>query len=223
LNFSVKGSPAQLVSSVSNKQAFTYDADNHYDEEQIKICIPKGSLYSNVNFEYSRGPQLPGSYSAQHRIHRGSTPVHRPYEIAIKADASLSKELESKALIVNSSGQSQGGVFEKGFVSTELKTFGTFYIKVDTIPPRIIPVNINDGKIMTGISQMIFKIADNLSGIATFKGKIDGQWVLMEYDQKSATLWHRFDERTLPGKHQLELVVVDKKGNEKTFNANFTL
>ncbi|MFM6976482.1 MAG: M23 family metallopeptidase, partial [Sphingobacteriaceae bacterium] len=46
LNFSVKGSPAQLVSSVSNKQAFTYDADNHYDEEQIKICIPKGSLYS---------------------------------------------------------------------------------------------------------------------------------------------------------------------------------
>jgi hypothetical protein len=45
----------------------------------------------------------------------------------------------------------------------------------------------------------------------------------MEYDQKSSTLWHQFDERTQPGKHVFELMVTDKKGNQSTFKASFTL
>ncbi|MGY0040460.1 hypothetical protein [Pedobacter sp. NJ-S-72] len=68
---------------------------------------------------------------------------------------------------------------------------------------------------------MIFKIRDNLSGIKSFNGYIDGNWVLMEFDTKTATLWHSFDERTTVGKHRFKLVVEDMKGNIKTYSINF--
>jgi hypothetical protein len=74
---------------------------------------------------------------------------------------------------------------------------------------------------MAGISRMNFRIRDNLSGLKSFNGYIDGSWVLMEFDTKTATLWHTFDEHTGNGKHQLKLVLEDMKGNVKNYLVNF--
>jgi len=218
-----QGIPYQSSSFTEKGTVFKHDADNYFSNEEVRISIPKGTLYSDIDFEYASAPRIAGTFSKQHRIHRSRTPIHQTYQLAIKADLSLTAKLQEKALIVDAGGAAQGGTFKNGFVETEVKSFGTFFIKVDTLAPRITPVNINNGKAMTGISKMIFKIADNISGIGSFIGTIDGQWVLMEYDQKSATLWHQFDERTQPGKHVFELLVTDKKGNQSTFKASFTL
>lgn len=224
LNFKIKqGIPYQTSSYIEKGNVFKYDVDNHFSNEQLKLTIPKGTLYSDIDFEYASAPRIPGTYSMQHRIHRSRTPIHQAYQLAIKVDPGLPSNWQEKAVIVDVGGISQGGTFRNGFVESEVKSFGTFLIKVDTIAPRIIPLNLNDGKSMTGISKMIFKIADNLSGIGSFTGKIDGEWVLMEYDQKSATLWHQFDEKTKPGKHVFELTVSDKKGNQSIVKASFNL
>jgi hypothetical protein len=74
---------------------------------------------------------------------------------------------------------------------------------------------------MTEKTKLVFKIADQLSGIGKFNGTIDGKWVLFEYDQKTGTLWHTFDERTKTGTHQLELEVSDKKNNTTTYKTTF--
>jgi hypothetical protein len=74
---------------------------------------------------------------------------------------------------------------------------------------------------MTGISKMSFKIRDNLSGIKSFNGYIDGRWVLMEFDTKTASLWHTFDDSTTSGKHTLELIVTDMKDNNRNYNITF--
>jgi hypothetical protein len=74
---------------------------------------------------------------------------------------------------------------------------------------------------MTEKTKLVFKIADQLSGIEKFNGTIDGQWVLFEYDQKTGTLWHTFDERTKTGTHQLELEISDKKNNKTTYKTTF--
>ncbi|RZK70197.1 MAG: M23 family peptidase, partial [Pedobacter sp.] len=81
--------------------------------------------------------------------------------------------------------------------------------------------NVSDGRNMAGVSKMSFKIRDNLSGIQNFNGFIDGKWVLMEFDTKTASLWHTFDEQTGPGKHTFELVVKDMKDNTKTYSITF--
>lgn len=201
--------------------SYSYTTQNEFNTEDVKVVIPKGSLYNDLAFKYKRLPQpASNAYSAVHEIHNKLSPLHAGFEIWIKADSTLNK-YKDKALIVSTARSSQGGYFENGYVKAKPRAFGSYFISVDTIPPTITPVNIANGKSMSGISKMSFKIRDNLSGIKTFNGYIDGRWILMEFDAKSASLWHTFDERTGPGKHTLEISVSDMKDNHQKYSITF--
>lgn len=200
---------------------YPYNKVNEFNAEEVKVILPKGTLYNDLNFTYKKLPRPAGNaWSAVHQIHNRYVPLHIGFDLWIKGD-NLPENLRSKALIVNLNGSSQGGSFDNGYVKATPKNFGSFYVAVDTIAPRIFPVNISEGKNMSGLSKIFFKISDNLSGIKSFNGYIDGKWALMEFDAKSATLWHSFDERTAPGRHTLELIVVDMKENTRKYNVNF--
>ena len=222
LPFSVKaGSAAAVPPVIPPGTIFPYNKVNEFSADGLKVVFPSGTLYSDLNFTYKKLPKpVPNAWSAAHQIHNRYTPLHTGFDLWIKAD-NLPENLRSKALIVNSNGSSQGGIFDNGYVKAIPKNLGTFYILTDTVSPRIIPINFGEGKNMAGLPKMTFKISDNLSGIKSFNGYIDGKWVLMEFDAKTATLWHSFDERTTSGKHTFELVVVDVKDNSKHYTANF--
>ncbi len=201
---------------------YPYNKVNEFNNEDIKVVFPMGTLYNDLNFSYKKLPKPAGNaWSAVHQVHNRYTPLHIGFDLWIKA-GNLPENLRSKALIVNTNGSSQGGSFDNDFVKATPKNFGSFYIAVDTIAPRIVPVNISEGRNMAGLSKMTFKISDNLSGIKSFNGYIDGKWVLMEFDTKTATLWHSFDERTSSGKHSLELVVTDMKENTRHYSVGFS-
>lgn len=201
--------------------SFPYNQLNEFNNNEVKVSIPKGSLYNDLNFIYATQPKpATNAYSAIHQIHNKLTPLHTGFDLWIKPDATLTPFLD-KALIVNTNRVSQGGSLQAGYIKTRVRNFGDFFITIDTLAPTISPVNISSGKNMKGISKMTFKIRDNLSGLKSFNGYIDGQWVLMEFDAKTATLWHTFDERTSPGKHTLKLVVDDLKNNVKVLNLDF--
>lgn len=222
LNFKIRYNPASLKPA---KQVdgiwFDFDKTNQLDTTGFSISIPANTLYSDLHFVYSTSPRPPGAYSIMHHVHTRLTPLHSAYKLSIKADETLSPELQSKALIVNSKKVAQGGSYHNGYVSADISSFDSFYIVVDTVAPIIIPVNISNAKSMAGLSRIQFRISDNLSGIKTFTGKIDGRWVLMEFDPKTASLWHTFDESTSQGKHDFQLLLTDMKLNTSTFNATF--
>lgn len=216
------GAATATVPIVPSGTIFPYNKTNEFTTDDIKVFFPLGTLYSDLNFTYKKLPKPTGNaWSAVHQIHNRYTPLHIGFDISIKADQ-LPENLRSKAVIVNANGSSQGGFFENGYVKARPKNFGSFYIAIDTIAPRISPVNISEGKSMAGLSKIILKISDNLSGIKSFDGYIDGQWVLMEFDAKTATLWHSFDERTPSGKHSFELVVTDMKENIRRYPIHFS-
>jgi len=223
LPFSVKSDGSLTVSTPDQPAGilFSYNKDNEFNADGVKVVVPKGSLYNDFNFVFKTRPKVTnGAYSAIYQIHNNYTPLHVGFNLWIKADETLGN-LKDKAVIVSTSGASQGGVYENGFVKASPRNFGGFYIAIDTTAPTVIPLNIADGKNMTGIAKMNFKIRDNLSGIKSFNGYIDGKWVLMEFDTKTATLWHTFDELTTTGKHQFKLVVADMKDNVKTYSITF--
>ena len=222
LNFKIRYNQASLkLADLVSGYKFEYDKANKFDTTGLSLSIPANTLYSDLNFVYSSSAKPAGAYSKIHNVHNRFTPLHTAYSLYIKADGNLSPELQSKALIVNSRKVAQGGSYENGYVRADLRSFDRFYIAVDTIAPRIIAVNIRDGKSMAGLSRIQFRISDNLSGIRTFTGKIDGRWVLMEFDAKTTSLWHTIDEHTVKGKHDFQLVVTDMKSNTSTFNASF--
>lgn len=221
LAFQVKAEKREELVSPAVTGIFSYAKDNEYNNDQIKVIIPKGTLYNDLNFVYKTQPRPAGNaYSPIHQINNSNTPLHIGFELWIKADSSLSK-YKDKALIVSAGRASQGGIYENGYVKAKPRNFGSFLIAIDTIPPVVLPQNISNGKSMAGISKMSFKIRDNLSGIKSFNGYIDGRWVLMEFDAKTASLWHTFDELTSPGKHQLELIITDMKDNNRNYSITF--
>ncbi|SOD15015.1 M23 family metallopeptidase [Pedobacter xixiisoli] len=201
--------------------SFAYNKQNEFSTEAVKVILPKGTLYNDFNFLYKKTakPQQ-NAFSEIHHIHNNFTPLHTGFELWIKADSTVIKH-QNKALIVNSNRSSQGGSFDNGWVKTKPRNFGSFFIAIDTVAPNIVPVNIANGKNMAGVSKMSFRISDGLSGIKSFNGYIDGKWVLMEFDTKTASLWHNFDERTAKGKHTFELLVVDMKDNTKRYAIEF--
>lgn len=223
LPFTVNAGTAPIMAPIiPSGLIYPYNKVNEFNTEDIKVVFPKGTLYNDLNFVYKKLPKQVGSaWSAVHQIHNRYTPLHIGFDLWIKADQ-LPENLRSKALIVNSNGSTQGGYYDNGFVKATPKNFGSFYIAVDTIAPRISPINIAEGKSMAGLPKMIFKISDNLSGIKSFNGYLDGKWILMEFDAKTATLWHSFDERTTSGKHSLELVVTDMKENTRRYTIHFS-
>jgi hypothetical protein len=221
LEFNVLADAKAIINTptYSSGTLLGYNKINEFNNDDIKVIFPKGTLYNDLNFTYKKLNKASNSFSSTHQIHNNLTPLHTGFELWIKADSNLSG-YENKAVIVNTNRVSQGGYFENGFVKAKPKVFGSFFITVDTIAPQVIPVNITSN--MSEHSKMSFKISDNLSGIKSFNGFIDNKWILMEFDTKSSNLWHTFDEHTQPGKHTFELLVVDMKDNVKRYITNFT-
>lgn len=224
LSFRIKNNPASalVAKETGSVTTFFFDQDNHFETPEFKILAPKGAFYNNLDFNYTVSTKPAGAFSKTHQVHTRVMPINDAVTLWIKPDSTLSENLRDKALIVNSRGGALNSSFENGFIKGDTREFGNYYIKLDTVAPRISPVNITEGKSMANTSKINFKISDNLSGIRSFRATIDGRWVLVEFDAKRATLWHTFDEGTAPGKHQFQLVVSDVKLNNSTFNVSFT-
>ncbi|MGV3507962.1 MAG: M23 family peptidase, partial [Sphingobacteriaceae bacterium] len=223
LSFRIKRNPQSVISlkQAEGVKLFSYADSNEYKTDQMRVVLPKGTLYSDIKFNYGISKQLSTGHSAIHSIHTRIIPVHSNYSLWIKPDNALPQNLYNKAVIVDTRGVYQGGTVENGFIKASPRTFGSFYIKLDTVAPVIRPLNISDGKSMEGISKISLKLSDNLSGIRSFRGTIDGQWVLFEYDLKTATLWHTFEGNLSKGKHLFQFVATDMKMNTQTYNATF--
>ena len=204
---------------------FLFDQSNEFDNDQIKIGIPKGALYDNLDFTWKSSPKPSGCYSALQFVQSRFVPLHKPYSISIKCEA-LPDNLSDKALIVTvdpASGKKSavGGEYSGGWVTANTNSFGSFSITIDKTPPVIVPLSIKEKKTLTDIMKLQFTITDNLSGIKSYRGEIDGKWVLFEYDSKKDLITYVFDKnRMVFGKsHLLRLTVTDNKDNTSDYKA----
>jgi len=224
LSFRIKYNPESVLKAkeTPSRSKFFYDVDNSFETPDFKLYAPKGAFYGNLDFRYDVSEKPSGAFSKMHHVHTRLMPINDAITLMIRLDSTLNPELRDKALIVNSRGGSIGGSFEDGFIKATTRDFGDYYIKTDTVGPRITPLNITDGKDLTKTARISFKISDNLAGLKSYRATIDGKWVLMEYDAKRALLWHTFDENTSRGNHQLQLVVADMRSNTSIFNAGFS-
>lgn len=223
LSYRIKNNPQASLQGKEKDgvKRFIYNQENSYQTPSMKITMPKGTLYDNFNFRYETSPRRKGTWSEVHEVHTRLTPVHSAYELSIKADSSLPAYLKSKALVVNTRGNVFIGTWDKGFLKVKPATFGDFYIVVDTVAPSIHPINISENKLMTELSKISLKITDNLSGISSFTGSIDDQWILMEIDPKTNSLWHTFEDSLKSGNHVFRVTVTDNVGNSRTYSTNF--
>jgi hypothetical protein len=117
-----------------------------------------------------------------------------------------------------------GGFYKGKYVEANIRTFGQYAVIIDTIAPVIKLLNQNKkNNDYTKEETIGFEITDDLSGISTYQGFIDGSWALFEYDAKNNYLYYKFDPTriTFGKKHSIDLYISDAKGNQKEYHSEF--
>lgn len=209
----------------SSGKLFQYDQSNEFENDKIRIDMPAGGLYDDLDFIWKLSPKPSGCYSELHQVSSKFIALQKPYTLSLKCDW-IPEDLRDKALIVSvdaASGRKSavGGEYSGGWVTVKTNLLGSFAVAVDKTPPSITPLSIKDKKTLTNAAKLQFKITDNLSGIKSYRGEIDGNWVLFEFDPKTQVLSYSFDKsRMVFGKsHLLRLAVTDYQGNSNEYKA----
>ncbi len=200
---------------------FKYNKVNKFENKEIKVEIPKGCLYDDLVFNYRKSPGTASMFSDIHYLQNAEVPLQNKIVVSIKA-VNLPVNLRSKALLVriNRDGKRSpaGGSYENGYVTTTTNIFDGYAIVVDTIPPVIKPYAENSKSKI----RLRFTVSDNFSGIAKYKGEVNGKWVLVEWDPKNKLMIYNFDSVAQQGKNTFTLSLEDDKGNKKVYSTTFT-
>ena len=83
-------------------------------------------------------------------------------------------------------------------------------------------MNFQNGKWVSKQRYLKLKIDDEHSGVKSYRGTINGKWILMEYDYKKNTLIYDFTDNIISeSENNLKVIVTDNVGNSSTFEATF--
>lgn len=227
LSFKIQSKEAKVPEPLRKGENFKYNRNNHIRNDELEFSVPEGALYNDVDFIYAKKPGLPKFYSPVYQLNNAYTALHFACPLRIKA-TNLPSELQTKAMLaqidpVSGKIYSATGKFEGGWIEGNIRVLGNYAIAVDQVAPKITPLPVQDKKTKKVGDKIQFRISDNLSGIETYSGTIDGHWVLFEYDLKNNLLSYTFDKKRFQfnKNHTLILEVADYKENKSIYKTNF--
>ena len=192
--------------------------DYLFDFDSTSVYFPKKTFFqkADIQVEYT-GDTL--------RVGKDIIPLKNPYEISFTIPKMDSLEREQSFI---------GKLDRKGkpyFVSSKIednkwiaksKTLGDFIISRDSISPKIVPLNFKNKQWLSNYSFLKFKITDDYSGIKSYRGEINGKWILLEHEPKKNTLIYDFDDLKFDqALHQLNIEAEDFAGNKTNFSTDF--
>ncbi|MGY2132187.1 M23 family metallopeptidase [Hymenobacter sp. HD11105] len=143
-------------------------------------------------------------------IHTPRTPLFKPLLATLKPPVAVADKARSAVYMINYKGGKiyQGGTWDGEQITFPVKTFGSFRILTDTLAPTVRLVR----KSPAGLT---FTVADNLSGLGSYRLLINGQWRMLRYEYKNSTLFTDPQDKTVPLTGEAELRLTDQAGNEK--------
>ncbi len=223
-NKSVITVPIQYDSSVSlipaepvvSNYFLMANKDNIFEKENASVFFPAGTFYDDFALNFDVRDKI--LY-----LHDDSVPAHSNFTISL-TDYTLSKELQEKTFIARLDGEqiNYNSTYRKDSVfSAKVKTLGKYKLVTDILAPKVSIAKPIEGKWVSQDAIQL-QISDLGSGIKTYNGFLNGQWVLFEYDNKTRTITHYFnDDFLLNGANELKVIVTDAMGNSTTFETHF--
>jgi murein DD-endopeptidase MepM/ murein hydrolase activator NlpD len=191
--------------------------DSNFALANMSVFFPAGTFYEDfdLNFDVKNDTLF---------LHDDTVPAHTNFTVSI--EDTKSTELQKEKMFI---GRIEGKkvnynpTYRKDNVfNTKVKILGKYALVSDTVAPKIsmaVPV---EGKWISDQKTIQLSIYDELSGIKSYNGYLNGKWILFEYDNKTRKLTHYFsDGIAVDGANDLKVVVIDNVGNSTTFETRF--
>lgn len=180
-NFTVKWNKDDVTTELNkeNYKAIKWDNDFKFNDLHLSVEIPQKTLYDDAAL-----PFFSDIDNGIYTIGESQIPLAKSIDIAIYS-TTTDLELRDKALLQNIDTKSITSTkYTNGWYSAKVSNLGRYTIIYDTIPPKITPQG-------TSNKTLSFKVSDDLSGIKNYELRIDGRWVLCEWDPKTKTMFYR--------------------------------
>ncbi len=216
VRFTIQGKPMQIPSvEHREKYYFRWNKVNYLQEPGLDLLIPRGMLYDDVRLNYEMRADS-GALAFTYQLNDEATPLHGYCDLRIalrhKPIADTTKYYVA-SVGKNGTLSHVGGYYRKGAMETRIRRLGTYTVAIDTVPPVLTPIDKHRwGK--TG--RIVFKAKDKESGIATYKGTIDGEYALFgKPNSISGNLVCKLDAKRVKRgeKHKLRMTITDGCGN----------
>lgn len=191
--------------------------ESNFSKENMSVFFPANTFYEdfNLNFDVIDDTLL---------LHSDIVPAHSNFTIEVE-DHKFSESQREK-LFIGTIGSSKIGYnrtyLKDNIFNTNVKTLGKYALVLDTIPPKINIAKPIEGKWLSDKKSIHFTISDDLSGIKSYNGYLNGKWILFEYDNKTKKITHYFSDGIVAeGSNDLKIIVVDNLGNSTIFETQF--
>ncbi|UBM59374.1 M23 family metallopeptidase [Marinilongibacter aquaticus] len=206
------------------EQTFLIDLNEdfftHYEYDGQKYPLPVSHWVSpkiptllSPTFEVDFGKELYSKIFIEAKdegqilhLHEDILPLRGRFDVKWQTSLSdIDEEKDKVYLIGGRKPKYVGGQWDGQRILFRPKEFGKYKVLRDSKNPTVQLRSAN-------ANNLIFRIDDALSGIKAFECRVNGQWVLMEYEYKNGLLWSEKLDNT-PFKGEVELKVWDNCNN----------
>ncbi len=207
-------------------QLFYYDQPNFFTADSINVNLPHNCLYEDLCFEYESKRLDQNKYHSKiYKLADSKIPSHSYYDISIQPDSIEMKYID-KAVILHLDRGKDESALETSWDGYQLngksREFGTFYVQIDTIPPKIKTLNFKKGAKYTRGKTIQFSVKDALTSIDKYVAYLNGEWALLEYNSyRNKFYFTAFEKQLKKGNNNLSIIVSDAKGNEARHELKF--
>ncbi|MCD7971945.1 MAG: M23 family metallopeptidase [Candidatus Azobacteroides sp.] len=223
-SFIVKGQKSDIYyPEKPNTMKMSYDKNNKYVLDNVELYIPKGNLYTDIDFKYGIKNNME-FLSPVYTLHDyNEDPLHDYCPLKIRVEEKSMKDI-SKYFIARITSNNRKiyckSEYKNGWFETKIRDFGDYTVASDFVPPVINPLKPEQWGTSGKISC---KISDKDSGIKDYWAEIDGKFYLLEYDAKNSLLSTRLNNKRIQKgqKHSFHLIVTDNCGNEAEYKTTF--
>jgi len=193
----------------------------------IKFALDNYQLYDDICFKLSETPSSK-YYSNTVQLHETKVPLHHFTPLGLKLNKPAPFDLRGKLIFVhhikpaslpgNNPQNAMAATYENGWAYADIRTFGNYYVAIDTVPPVI---TLLDKKNDFSTSASIrFSITDRLTSVTEMRAELDGKWLC--FARRGNNYTYSFDDHCPPGQHTLVITAADENGNKSTFSHTFT-
>jgi len=222
-NFTVTGKLQPIPEREECDNRMRWNSYNSYTDTGFQLLISRGNLYDDICFSHS-SIRSPNHYSDIHQVNNTPVALHDRAEIWIGMHVDTLQNKQNLGIVRISNNGSEswiGGEYVHGGVSAAIRELGDRYaISADTVAPVITPIEETS---WASQKRIRIRLTDNKSGIRSFRGEINGEFVLFTHDSKSSVYTYRFDEdRIGNGQQQLfTFTATDGAGNRTEYQYSF--
>ncbi|MDI6050692.1 M23 family metallopeptidase [Flavobacterium sp. XS2P24] len=191
--------------------------DSNFALANMSVFFPAGTFYEDfdLNFDVKNDTLF---------LNDDTVPAHTNFTVSIEDTKSTEAQRE-KMFIGRIEGKkiNYNPTYRKDSIfNTKVKILGKYALVADTIAPKITMAVPVEGKWISEQKTIQLSIYDEVSGIKSYNGYLNGKWVLFEYDNKARKLTHYFtDGIVAEGANDLKVVVIDNVGNSTIFESRF--